>query len=92
MDAAHAIPNHGTILANGAAAALPDHRRMVDADLPKALDMSHHLSELAKHRQTSALKELYKWVIPITLLIQVRVRPWHARARGRHPPSRRLSL
>lgn len=61
MDAAHAIPARSTIKPDGSATANPATRRMVDADLPKALDMSHHLSELAKHRQLSALKELYRW-------------------------------
>ena len=60
MDAAHAIPAAGSIQPDGSAAPIRDARRMVDADLPKAKDMSHHLSTLAKNRQMSSLKELYK--------------------------------
>jgi hypothetical protein len=35
---------------------------LVDADLPKAKDMTHHLSRLSKNRNPSSLKELYKCV------------------------------
>ena len=65
MDAAHAIPSAGSIQPDGSAAPISSQRRLVDADLPKARDMSHHLSELAKNRQMSSLKELYKWVYSI---------------------------
>lgn len=33
------------------------------ADLPKAIDLSHHLNELARNRTPSSLKELYKYAV-----------------------------
>ena len=69
MDSAHAIPAQGAIKPDGSAAPMPSHRRLVDADLPKALDMSHHLNELAKHRQMSTLKELYRCVLLLSGLM-----------------------
>jgi hypothetical protein len=62
MDASHAIPPRGAVTAAGAAFPQPADLRLVDADLPKAQDMSHHLNTLARNRQPNSLKELYKWV------------------------------
>lgn len=60
MDAAHAISDRGGIDSKGKAMAPLSGKRMVDADLPKAKDMSHHLNRLSKNRNPSSLKELYK--------------------------------
>jgi aromatic amino acid aminotransferase I len=43
--------------------AIKDQERYRDhsASLPNAIDLSHHLSTLSKNRQTSALKDLYRY-------------------------------
>lgn len=62
MDAAHAIPARGGIDARGKALPPTSSKVLIDADLPKALDMTHHLNRLSKNRNPSSLKELYKYV------------------------------
>jgi hypothetical protein len=39
----------------------PPHNQERKEELPKAVDLSHHLSELAKNRQPSPLKSFYKY-------------------------------
>ncbi|KAJ9105496.1 hypothetical protein QFC21_001867 [Naganishia friedmannii] len=43
--------------------AIADHERYRDhtVELPNSIDLSHHLSSLAKNRQSSALKDLYRY-------------------------------
>lgn len=60
MDASHAIASRGALTASGAAYPQPPDLRLVDADLPKAKDLSHHLNTLARNRKPNTLKELYK--------------------------------
>jgi hypothetical protein len=62
MDAAYAMPSSGSLSSNGAASRADTAKRLVDADLPKAIDLSHHLSRLAVHRQASSLKQLYQYM------------------------------
>ncbi|GFZ46123.1 hypothetical protein JCM24511_04369 [Saitozyma sp. JCM 24511] len=62
MDAAYAMPSSGSLSSDGAASRADAPKRLVDADLPKAIDLSHHLSRLAVHRQASSLKQLYQYM------------------------------
>jgi hypothetical protein len=60
MDASFAIPSKSNLAADGTAT-VPSKRYGTSEDLPHAIDLSHHLNELAKHRQASSLKQLYKY-------------------------------
>jgi aromatic amino acid aminotransferase I len=63
MDAAFAIPACGSLSADGSARRTDTNgKRLVAAELPKAIDMSHHLSRLAQHRTASSLKQLYQYM------------------------------
>lgn len=47
------------------------HSRAVGAGMPNAIDLSHHLNQLSKHRTASSLKSMYKYasipgMIPMT--------------------------
>jgi len=63
MDSSFAIPSKGQIGADGSAVkGVVDQPRMINAELPMAKDMSHHLNYVARNRQTSSLKQLYKYM------------------------------
>lgn len=61
MDAAFAMPSRGMLSAKGTPVTGSTFTKGFDGDLPKAKDMSHHLSALAKNRSPSSLKELYRY-------------------------------
>jgi hypothetical protein len=63
------------------------------ADLPKAIDFTHHLNELARDRTPSSLKELYKYATipgeyPILMVLTGR----HDTPRWWYPLTGKLSL
>ena len=62
MDSSFAIPSKVIVSATGALVSSSAAIKGLDGDLPKAIDLSHHLSRLAKNRSPSSLKELYKYM------------------------------
>jgi len=61
MDASFAIPSKATLNAEGTPSASSNRYGTTEESLPNAIDMTHHLNELSKHRATSSLKEMYKY-------------------------------
>lgn len=62
MDSSFAIPSKVVVSANGVPVSSTAVIKGADGDLPKAIDLSHHLSKLAKNRSPSSLKEAYKYM------------------------------
>lgn len=58
MDAAFAIPSDKIVSQNGQLRSAGSGKKA----LPNAIDLSHHLNQLALHRTPNQLKELYKYM------------------------------
>ncbi|EIW69475.1 hypothetical protein TREMEDRAFT_71644 [Tremella mesenterica DSM 1558] len=63
MDSSFAIPSKGSIGSDGKPVQIiTNSSASKPSELPNAIDLSHHLTELSKHRAASSLKELYRYM------------------------------
>jgi hypothetical protein len=61
MDSSFAFPSKAALASDGTPSSGSKRYGTTEGSLPNAIDFSHHLNELSKHRATSSLKEMYKY-------------------------------